>query len=369
MKRVVPICLVATLVGLPAQAQMTQESVGTAPLLGSDAVRARSEALADALRRAVEQAVAQTAPQARGRIYLVTARAREFVPTYRVLEEGMTGGLFQVRIAAQVDLPRLLREVRAPVAGEPVRTALLLCAEGPEAETLIPPLREALGSRAKWVPCPPSLHPLQQAEDRARADFLARNGAQAALLVAAPVDLGQTAPIRGTQPIQHGAGARAALRFIGPQGGSIDAAAEATAFAPTPQEALVAAARAATERALEQLLPHIGAVLPEPEQQGVQVVLEGWQSYTQYQALVRMLSALPEVASVEIRRFSRRSDGTVAELLLRTATPAEPLGAALGRMPINGSRLQVVTEGPRRLRLVWVPDRALPEPSPEPSNE
>ena len=62
-------------------------------------------------RRALERAVLQVAPEARGRLYVVSGRARQYITSLRVLSEGESGGQLQVRISAQVDVPRLLREI------------------------------------------------------------------------------------------------------------------------------------------------------------------------------------------------------------------------------------------------------------------
>ena len=77
-----------------------------------DAARARARALLEAMNQALEQAVTQAAPEARGRLYLLAARARDYITTYRVLEEGESGGQFLLRLEAQVDLPRLLHDLQ-----------------------------------------------------------------------------------------------------------------------------------------------------------------------------------------------------------------------------------------------------------------
>ena len=97
-----------------------------------DAARARARALLEAMNQALEQAVTQAAPEARGRLYLLAARARDYITTYRVLEEGESGGQFLLRLEAQVDLPRLLHDLQGTLPASRQasarRAALLLCA-------------------------------------------------------------------------------------------------------------------------------------------------------------------------------------------------------------------------------------------------
>lgn len=369
LRRGAAVAIAAALCGAaPARAQTpSYEAVGSAPLGSGDAVRARAEALDLALRRAVEQAASQAAPEVRGRFYLVSARARDFVTTYRVLEEGEAGGQFQLRAAAQVDLPRLLRALQAapprPAGGG--REPLLLCAEEEGAAPLLPLLRDLLAARVsvKASGCPAPGAELS-------AEALA--GTSGALLVRAPADLGRTARVRGTTPPLYGAAARVQLSLIGagrPHGAAAtEESAEATEFGATPAEALGAAGRAAAERALGRFLPQLGALIPA--EGGVVVTIEGIEEHGQYQQLLRTLSAMPGVAGAEPRRFAPgppAPDGRPSaqcEILLRTAQLAEPLGAAIGRTPLGGLRLQVVPQDARRLRLLLVRDSALPQPPP-----
>src|SRR5690242_18940772 len=76
----------------------TFEALGQAPVVGGDRVRARERALDEALRQAVEQAASTLldpdalvarASDLRLRIY---PRARTYVGSYRVLEEGEQAG-------------------------------------------------------------------------------------------------------------------------------------------------------------------------------------------------------------------------------------------------------------------------------------
>ncbi|HUS64665.1 MAG TPA: hypothetical protein VMZ28_09000, partial [Kofleriaceae bacterium] len=126
---VVVVCA-PVLFALPAFGQEPSfEALGQAPVVAGDRVRARERALDDAMRQAVEQAVATVLDpeqlvarnsDLRLRIY---PKARSYVTNYRVLDEGdpTQAGVFQMHISAQVSTGRLQRDLATPtVVGTPL---------------------------------------------------------------------------------------------------------------------------------------------------------------------------------------------------------------------------------------------------------
>ena len=109
--------------GAPAWAQDGAiEAVGEMPVVGGDRVRAREMALGEALRQAVEQTLAllvepevwtQQAPKLRAQF---AGRTKDFIVNYRVLEESVQAGVLRVRIAAQVAMGALTRELNKTLA-------------------------------------------------------------------------------------------------------------------------------------------------------------------------------------------------------------------------------------------------------------
>jgi len=100
---------------------------GQAPVVGGNAAGARERALDDAIKQAVNQAIAALldaptrAAQAKA-LKAIEAKARSFVPRYRTLEEGEANGVYTIRLEAEVDetaLRRRIERAAAPVAPPP----------------------------------------------------------------------------------------------------------------------------------------------------------------------------------------------------------------------------------------------------------
>src|SRR5207249_1023511 len=145
--------LMLALAAAPARAQDPSfEALGQAPVVAGDRVRARERALDEALKQALEQATATVlepdqlvarSGELKLRIY---PRARSYVATYRILDEGETNGLFQVHLSAQVATARLARDLASvppPVkSGAKLRGIACVGAQGPaalaEAVALVP---------------------------------------------------------------------------------------------------------------------------------------------------------------------------------------------------------------------------------------
>ncbi len=305
-------------------------------VVAGDRVRARDRALDDALRQAVEQAVATVLDPAalvarsselRLRIY---PKARTYVDNYRVLDEGESSGVFQVHVSAQVATGRLAHELAAPApSSSPTgaqKSRAVVCAKG--SLTVEKVAREALAARGvEAAPPLPSC-----AEDVAvRAAQAA--GAQAA--VVGTVETSAEGVIRGTE--QVAARSKVTLKLIEASGRvSAEGAAERTAYDHTPLAAAEAAERAAATEATRALQPALASRWPSEVVSGGMIVhISGLQRYPDYTALVRALSSVPGVAAVEPRRFARNE----ADLVLRTASSASQVAAALNRLPPAGVRV------------------------------
>ena len=118
----------------PAEIPSTPGAIvvtGQAPVVGGNAAGARERALDDALKQAVNQALAGLVdPQARAAqaktMKAIEAKARSFVPRYRTLEEGETNGVYTIRLEAEVDeiaLRRRLERGTSPAASSQVTPA------------------------------------------------------------------------------------------------------------------------------------------------------------------------------------------------------------------------------------------------------
>ena len=353
--------------GLAQADEQGFEGSGSAKVV-DDVMRARDRSLQEAMQRVLEQAVAQAAPEARGRLYLVSARAREYVTTYRMVEESSTDGQFRVRIQAQVDLPRLLRDLQVSGGeGKPApRSLILLCAEEPgDAEGLLA-MRSALSAYGPVLPqsaCP--------AEGGKMVQAMGAAGAQVGLLLRVTKG-GPAAEVRGTQPLLHGASATARIGLYRGAGAPIEESRESFGFGESPNEAEQAARRLAGQAAFSAFSafwPRLGAPGSTEMATGVAVSLDGVASYGDYQRLLKVMGAMPGVSRVEPRSFVAGPQGMRVEAQLWTGSPASVLGASLLRTPIPGLRLQVTPEGPGKLLLLLAPEAALPgSPGPAPAN-
>ena len=89
--------------------------------MGGNAAGARERALDDAIRQAVDLAIADMldpptrAAQAKA-IRAIEAKARSFVPRYRTLEEGEANGVYTIRLEAEVDEVALRRKIERGTA-------------------------------------------------------------------------------------------------------------------------------------------------------------------------------------------------------------------------------------------------------------
>lgn len=119
-------------------------ATGQAPVVGGNAAGARERALDEAMRQAVDMALAEladapTRASQAPAIKAIEAKARSLVPRYRTAEEGETNGVYTVRIEAEVDEVALRRKIdrwgaTSPVAAPtPAGASGLLIAAGDQA--------------------------------------------------------------------------------------------------------------------------------------------------------------------------------------------------------------------------------------------
>ncbi|HEX9102096.1 MAG TPA: flagellar assembly protein T N-terminal domain-containing protein [Polyangia bacterium] len=347
--------LILVALALPALAAAQEpmfEALGQAPIVAGDRVRARERALDEALRQAVEQATATVlepaelvarASDLKLRIY---PKARAYVTTYRVLDEGeQPPGTFQVHLSAAVATARLARDlstggaVATPSSSRRPRAVVCASVQGDGVDAPAAAeraLRELVTARnVEPMPGP-------QPCDAASAAGVARSGtAQAALTAEVHVTPG--GDIRGTTLV--GAGARAVVKLVEPDGRvSASGDAERGGYAPSAGDAATAAARAAVIEAARTIDPALaqrwsgGDAGPTG---GVAVRVRGVERWAEYQALARALASLPGVAAVEPRRFVR---GEI-DLVVRTASAAAQLAGHLQRVPPAGLRVGVRAVG------------------------
>jgi hypothetical protein len=336
------------------------EALGQAPVVAGDRVRARERALDEALKQAVEQATATVlspdqlvarAGELKLRIY---PRARDWVATYRVLEEGETNGLFQVHLSAQVATGRLQRALASSTTVTPPPASKLrglgcvsaqsAAKELADAVTQVPAaggklLRDLLMARnVEAIAAPGSC------SDEAAAQSARAGAAQGALV--GSVELSAAGSIRGTE--LNAAHARARVDLVEPDGrvsGSADA--ERDGYGAKLEAAAVEAARQALSDAAAKLSTALSARWSAAAPTGgVIVKVTGAARFAEFSAVVRALRDLPGVAAVEPRRFARGE----SEVLVRTASPASQLAQALNR-GARGLKLTATPSGETALTI------------------
>ncbi len=324
-----------------------------------DAAKTRSQALSDAMSQALTQAVEQSAPELRGRLYLIAPRAREFVTSYRVVEETETDGRLSLKIVSQVDVARLLRELQAAlpkpkrVDGKP---PVLLCVKLSGAQSL----EEKLVGEAREL-----LSQNSQPVEIGNPDRCAPESAWSGLRLS--FDGSLQAPIgevRGTVPRLWSAHVRGGWQLlVDPSTPPQHESGDGVAFAERGDTALSQAVSQIGRPLLAKLAERTG-LFGRPGG-GVLLVATGLRSVTVMNKLWKALLALPGVSRVEPRRIVLSDTGDEqVHFQLATQTSTETLGTALYRTPVAGLRVQVVPLGPSALRLDCVPAQDLPSAEP-----
>ncbi|MFO0653619.1 MAG: hypothetical protein U0787_00905 [Polyangia bacterium] len=338
-----------------ACAQELQVETAVQVALTDDASKTRNQALSDAMGQALLQAVEQSAPELRGRLYLVAPRAREFVSSYRVVEETEQDGRLLFKIVSQVDVARLLRELQTALPkpkhsdGKP---SVLLCVKLAMAEPLIEKLqasaRELLGQRSLNV-------------ELGNADRCGPGSTWPGMRLSFEGNLeSAVAEVRGTTPRLWSAHVRGVWQFVvAPGAPPQQEAGDGVAFADRDDAALDQALGQVGRPLLTKLAERTG-LLGRPGG-GVLLLATGLRTAAVMNKLWKALLALPGVSRVEPRRivFSDGGDEQV-HFQLMTQTSTETLGTALYRTPVAGLRMQVVPLGPSALRLDCVPAQDLP---------
>jgi hypothetical protein len=354
---------VATLWLLPGRAfsQEMQIEAAVQVALQDDAAKTRSQALSDAMTQALEQSVEQAAPELRGRLYLVSARAREFVKSYRVIEDSEQDGRLSLKIAAQVDVARLVRELQAALPKTrrtDGRPKILLCARVTGAETAALGLLTAAADVLQQRDQPTEIGKSENCTDSAVASWPGPRLLFDGSLVT------KVAEVRGTSPLLWSALLRGSWQYV-TDGSSppLSEAGEGVGFAEQPDAALAQAVTQLGRPLLLRLAERQG-LFGRPGG-GVLLMASGLRSPSVMNKLWKALLALPGVARIEPRRFLLSESGDeLVHFQLTTTTPAETLGTALYRTPIAGLRVQVTPVGPSTLRLECISAQELPSAEP-----
>jgi len=342
-----------------AHAQDMQIAAAVQVTDAGDAAKTRSQALSEAMAQALDQSVEQTAPELRGRLYLISQRAREFVTSYRVTDESEQDGRLNLRIVAQVDVARLVRELQAALPSAKRtdgRPKVLVCARFTGAESLATGLAEAakelLSQRGQSVELGTSERCATESTwPGPRLSF--DGGLQTPL-----------SEVRGTSPRLWSALLRGSWQFwADPTGQPQREAGDGAGFAEQREEALSQAVVSLGRPLLGRLAERSG-LLGRPGG-GVLLIATGLRSPSVMSKLWKALLALPGVRRVEPRRFLVAEGGDEqVHFQLTTTTNPETLGTALYRTPIAGLRVQVVPLGPSTLRLDCVSAQDLPSAEP-----
>jgi hypothetical protein len=350
--------LVAVLLALAPQTTPVQ-ALGQAPITQGNRAAAHDRALAAALAQAVEQALTFVVdPAARQRAAdrlrrEVVARARTYVPSYRVLDEReLPGDLYQVQLEAQVDTTALRADAVAiagagaspgtppparPGAGGRPRVLLLVGADALE------PVRAALLAHGfPEAEAPAGASPRSDAEAAERA-----HAAGAGLVIVATVRSEDEKRLRGLE--LSGARAEVELRAIGADGRSLGrGAARERGFAETLPRAIAQATRQAAVQAARALMDELGekASPSAPSSEGgVLVDVVGPRTVHELETIEPMLEKLPGAQSVVLRRLG----GGVAVYQVRTTQPAAAIAQALRA---QGETIEATSDREVRVRMV-----------------
>jgi hypothetical protein len=365
------LALALLLVSAVAHADLAVQARGSATVTGGDTAGARARALDDALRQAVDQAVAATVEsgaRAAGADVIkkrILRQAREYVPQFKVAQEGVDANVYAVQIEATVDDGKLVKALHGLGVGappppgpaaepaEPPATprpslALLVVATdgattwatfgraGGDGGPVAAALARELGARGFKVARTAGLEvPVAGAEggglplDARQAAAVARAAGAGGAVVAAG-RLSDGGRIRGTRDV----GAELALDL------EIDdvaatrvgtAKVEAAGFGADPSAAQAAAARSGAVRAGRALGARLDGHWPEEMARGgggVRVHVRGVGRGTDAEAVGRALAGVPGVQSVAPSAYARRE----VTLLVRGGAAARALADAAGQV-------------------------------------
>lgn len=347
----------------PAAAQEMQIESSVQVAMQEDATKTRNQALAEAMRQALDLAVEQAAPEVRGRTYLLGARARDFVSSYRIVEESELDGRLVLKIMAQVDVAQVLKELQAGLPKSKRgdgRAKVLVCVQLTGADALASVLatdaKDLLTQRGQLV----ELGTMDQC--RATSSWAGPRLGFVGNVAAPQVE------VRGTSPRLWSAQLKGAWQYVPDASAAPQTeAGEGSGFAEKPEAALGLAVAQLGRPLLGKLADRSG--LLGRVGGGVLLLTTGLRTPQVMNKLWKALAALPGVTRVEPRRIVLADGGDEqVHFQLTTTATTETLGAALYRTPIAGLRVQVVPLGPSMLRLDCVSAQDLPSASPEPQS-
>jgi hypothetical protein len=312
---------------------------GQAPVVGGNAAGARERALDDAIKQAVNQALAgivdaQTRVAQAKALKAIEAKARSFVPRYRTLEEGEVNGVYTIRLEAEVDETALRRRLERGTAAAPPPVT--------PAKTGAPGMLVAAGDKGEGtsVFVTSLVTALSSASVRARAGDPGETSAAAAAQAAARASLEQAAlvtaevvpegMVRGTGRLA--VSCRANVRVVAAPAGNTVAERAATA------RVFVDADKAAD--GTKQCSTQLGADLAGRLAGAVTATSPGAAGDLRFvmvdadvvepAAIPELVKSLRGVGTVSAAELTRVSAGR-AEIKVRTRAAPAALAAALSR--------------------------------------
>lgn len=327
MRRALVVGLLLSM-GAPAAAR---EALGTAPVVSGDEATARRRAVDEALRQLVDQAVAELVPapeRTRADAVIqakIIRRARAYVTRHAVLEERVEPtGSVSVRIDGEIAKETLVRDLGALGVQVP----------GAQIPTVVPTAKPrvligipgagggAIGEALAGVglEASASATPL---EDDARGVEAAR-GSRATAAIVGTLRESAPEPIRGTglTSVSVELEARAVDAGAGQAVGSVKAS--ESGWGDTP----AAAADRAARRAGAKLGPALAKALrPVQASAELEIVVAGVSRWADVADVVRVASALPEVAAV----VPSRAAVHLIALGVRGKITPQALAQAIGR--------------------------------------
>ena len=318
--------LLVALSSVASAAPQGFEGTGRVAISAGDRVKARERALDESFQHALEAAIGvllgpDTLVRRAGDLRLkIMPRARSYVTSYRVLDEGeVEPGFFSVHVSAEVAADRLVRELQNPVvAAKPVPAVAVrvgLCVRDGEPAIVLPRLESALRVRLEGqqlVVVPSACAP----DASLRAALFAE------------VSVRDVAPVRGTALV--GREAEVELTLV-EEAGKRDAKGRGAGYGATRELALDDAAMAALPDAFSGLDDALASLSPRAAPSGlVTVRVAGVRRYAQLKNVRGAIERLPGVDSVSLRHFAPA--GGSIELGIKTTQSSHAIFDALFRV-------------------------------------
>jgi hypothetical protein len=292
-------------------------TTGQAPVVGGNAAGARERALDDALRQAVDQTIDDLIdPQTRAAqmktIRALETKARSYVGSYRTLEEGETGGIYTVRVEAEVDRVAVRNRLERGTAPAGPATA---------GRSVIPPVVVLPGEGAT------SGFAAAVAGALSAAGLRARTGAPPAPASGASATVSATTtdegPLRGTGRVS--VACRGVARFAGVA--LPERAAATRAFAEDASAGRVACLDRLASSLATEMASALASVASPTADLPVLTIDADVVEPAAVAALLKSVRAVGAVSSADLVRVG----GGHAEIHARTRSASAPLAAALSR--------------------------------------